>query len=62
MTGLLPNIKEGFATFKKTFYNYEADMAQRMIGELFNDSVLCDEIVIESVLVIRGSSRSRKDS
>ena len=47
---------------KKDFFNFEADMAQRMIAKLFNDSVLCDERVIEGVLVVRGSSRRRKDS
>ena len=62
MTGELSNIKEGVAAFRQNFYNFEASTAQRMIAELFNDTVLCDERVIESVLVKRDSSRSRKDS
>ena len=62
MTGELSNIKEGFAALRQNFYDFEPGTAQRVIAELFNDSVLCDERVIEGVLVIPGSSRSRKDS
>ena len=41
MTGELSYIKDRFAAFRQTFYNYEADTAQRMIAEIFDGSALC---------------------
>ncbi len=62
MIGKLSHINKRFSALGQNLNKYEADMVQRMIAELLNDSVLCNERVIEGVLVIRVSSRSRKDS